>query len=116
MTMTTKAAACLLQRRFRGYRTRIQIMKMATTIKIHAGTARLMQLLHAIRVLGSSCTERTVIESEMVTGLFLKLESDAFTQDLKRQDTTDPTVKVTDAGFFTTKDALERERILDCMQ
>ena len=114
--MTPKDAAITAQRHFRGYRTRVQVMKMATTIKIHTGTAGRMSVIHAIRVLGTSCTERTPLETAMLTDLFLKLESSAFTRDLKDYDTNDSTVKKSDAGFFTTKDAVERERILDCME
>eukprot|EP01043_Picozoa_sp_COSAG02_P022833 COSAG02_NODE_1198_length_13931_cov_66.449754_8_plen_2139_part_00 len=95
----------------------VQVMKTVASIQIlTAGKhCRLMQLVHAIRVFGAPCTERRPVDTTMLTHLFIQLERDANTRDMdgERWGTR---VLSTDAGFFTTKDELERERILDCMK
>ena len=92
-------------------------MYMVASIKIYTSgrSIRLIQLIHAIRVLGSPFTERRPVDTAMLTKLFVQLEQNVYTLETGTARKGDA-VRSTDAGFFTSKDDVERERILDCMK
>eukprot|EP01043_Picozoa_sp_COSAG02_P064394 COSAG02_NODE_9402_length_2228_cov_1.823861_1_plen_595_part_01 len=110
-------AAIKMQAHFRGFRTRKQVMNTVASIKLwtSSGTCRLMQIVHAIRVFGGPCTDRRPVDTAMLTQLFTQLERNAYTRDQhghrQGEDLLD-----TDVGFFTSKDDVEQERILDSMK
>ena len=93
-------------------------MKAVASVKILTvdKDCRLMQLVHAIRVLGAPCTERRPVDTAMLTHLFIQLERNAKTRDMTGERWGAWVLSTDDAAFFTTKDEIERERMLDCMK
>lgn len=117
LSMAPRDAATSVQAHYRGFRTRVHVLNMVTSIRFHTagGSCRLAQIVHAIRVLGAPCMERRPVDTTMLTQLLLKLERNVQTRDSGGpRDGTD--IERTDVGFFTSKDDVERGRILDCMK
>ena len=103
-TLRPRDHATKVQARFRGFRTRRQILRAALPRQVDAGSARCMQLLHCLRVLASPSEQRRPVDTAMLAALFLQLELQSAAAEEGAP------------GFFEGKSDGERARLFDAMK